>query len=188
MAKSDEDVLNILQVHIDEVDGFLGRTTEDFDLAIEDISERLRCLKLPLEHGEIFDIMLEDRTFRTQIVDGNEKIEHISHRTTMAMTDASKDVQHGLEATRELAQYMVKLDRVWTNRRHDQNEVYNAMSGNAEGWFRCFMTLQTKGNALGSLLIQLESIVAELQKRAGVASRKHIVSDLDCTMRCTGLR
>ena len=178
MAKSDEDVLNILQVHIDEVDGFLGRTTEDFDLAIEDINERLRCLKLPLEHGEIFDIMLEDRTFRKQIVDGNEKIEHISNRTTTAMNDASRDVQHGLEATRELAKYMVQLDRDWTNRTSEQHEVYNAMSGNAEGWFRCFMTLQTKGHALGSSLIQLEGIIAELQKRAGIASRKNIVSSL----------
>ena len=49
LAKSDEEVLKILQTHVDEVDGFLERTTEDFDLAQGDIAERIRYLKLPLE-------------------------------------------------------------------------------------------------------------------------------------------
>ncbi|KAI9823592.1 MAG: hypothetical protein M1832_002373 [Thelocarpon impressellum] len=180
MAKSEEDVLNILQTHVDEVDGFLERTTEDFDLAIEDINERLRCLKLPLEHGDVFDIMLEDRVFRKQIVDGNEKIEHISTRTTTAMNDALRDVRHGLEATRELAKYMSSLDREWAERTPEQNEVYSAMSGNAEGWYGCFLTLQTKGHCLSSSVIQLGGIIAELQKRAGIASRKNIVRRLPC--------
>ena len=176
MAKSEDDVLNILQTHVDEVDGFLERTTEDFDLATEDINERLRCLKLPLEHGDVFDIMLGDRAFRKQIVDGNEKIEHISNRTTAAMNDALRDVRHGLEATRELAKYIANLDFEWSNRSDEHEEVYQAMSGNAEGWFRCFMSLQTKGHTLSSSLIQLGGIIAELQKRAGIASRKNLVS------------
>ena len=175
MAKSEEDVLSILQKHVDEVDGFLERTTEDFSLAIEDIQERLRCLKLPLEHGDIFDVMLGDRAFRKQIVDGNEKIEHISLRTASALNDALRDVRHGLEATRELAKYIAKLDRQWQDRSEEQDEVFMAMSGNAEGWFRCLLGLQTKGQGLSALLAELTGVIAELQNRAGIASRKHLV-------------
>ncbi|KAI9673985.1 MAG: hypothetical protein M1817_002191 [Caeruleum heppii] len=180
-AASEDDVLNILQTHVDEIDGFLERTTEDFDLALDDIKERLRCLKLPLEHGKIFDVMLEDRKFRKQIVDGNERIEHISHRTTAAMNDALRDVHHGLEAVKELAKYLATIDQTWANRTEEENDVFAAMSGNADGWSRCLISLQNKANNLSSLLIQLGGIIAELQKRAGVASRKniahHIASD-----------
>ena len=68
MAKSEDEVMKILQSHVDDVDGFLERTTEDFDLALSDVQERLRYLRLPLEHVEVFDRMLEDRTFRASII------------------------------------------------------------------------------------------------------------------------
>lgn len=176
MAKSDEEVIKILQTHVDEVDGFLERTTEDFDLAINDIEERMRYLKLPLEHSEVFDEMLTVREFRIEIVDGNEKIEHIINRTAAAMTDALRDIKQGLDATKELARYQIRLDKEWEYRSPELESVYLAMKGNAEGWFRCFVGLQTKGDVLGVALQQLGSVVAEIQKRAGVASRKAIVS------------
>lgn len=176
LAKSDEEVLRILQTHVDEVDGFLERTTEDFDLAQGDISERIRYLKLPLDHGQIFDQMLGDRAFRVAIVDGNEKIEHIIDRTAAAMNDALKDVQKGLDATRELAKYMSRVDKQWDNRTEEHDSVYLAMIGNTEGWTRAFLTLQSKGGHLRKALVQLGSIVAEMQRRAGAASRKNLVS------------
>ena len=175
MVSSDAEVIRILQTYVGEVDNFLEQTTEDFDLALGDIEERIKCLRLPLEHDEIFDSMLEDRVFRKQIVDGNEKIEHIINRTETAMNDALDDVQAGLEATKELAKYLVRLDRKWVLRTEEQDDVYAAMSGNTEGWFRCFFSLQTKGQNLSMLTIQLGTVVAELQRRAGVASRKNIV-------------
>ena len=175
LAKSDEEVLKILQTHVDEVDGFLERTTEDFDLAQGDINERIRYLKLPLEHGQVFDQMLADRSFRAAIVEGNEKIEHIIDRTAAAMNDALKDVQKGLDATRELAKYMSKIDKQWEDRSEEHDSVYMAMIGNTEGWTRAFLTLQSKGSHLRKGLVQLGSIVAEMQKRAGAASRKNIV-------------
>lgn len=174
-AKSDEEVIRILQTHVDDVDGFLERTTEDFDLAQGDINERIRYLRLPLEHGEVFDGMLNDRSFRIAIVEGNEKIEHIIDRTAAAMTDALKDVQKGLDATRELAKYLTRVDKRWDDRTEEHDSVYLAMIGNTEGWTRAFLTLQTKGNTLRKALVQLGNIVAEMQKRAGAASRKNLV-------------
>lgn len=176
LAKSDEEVIKILQTHVDEIDGFLERTTEDFDLAQGDIDERIRYLKLPLEHGSVFDTMLNDRNFRIAIVEGNEKIEHIIDRTAAAMNDSLKDVQKGLDATRELAKYLTRVDKQWDGRTEEHDSVYLAMIGNTEGWTRAFLTLQSKGNALRRALVQLGSIVAEMQRRAGAASRKNLVS------------
>ncbi|CAF9903118.1 MAG: hypothetical protein ALECFALPRED_000137 [Alectoria fallacina] len=174
LAKSDEEVLKILQTHVDEVDGFLERTTEDFHLALNDINERIRYLKLPLEHGQVFDQMLADRPFRVAIVEGNEKIEHIIDRTAAAMNDALKDVQKGLDATRELAKYMTRVDKQWEDRTEEHDSVYLAMIGNTEGWTRAFLTLQSKGGHLRKALVQLGTIVAEMQRRAGAASRKNL--------------
>lgn len=175
LAKSDEEVIKILQTHVDEIDGFLERTTEDFDLAQGDIDERIRYLKLPLEHGPVFDTMLSERNFRIAIVEGNEKIEHIIDRTAAAMNDALKDVQKGLDATRELAKYLTRVDKQWDQRSEEHDSVYLAMIGNTEGWTRAFLTLQSKGNALRRALVQLGGIVAEMQRRAGAASRKNLV-------------
>ncbi|KAL8783777.1 MAG: hypothetical protein Q9213_004393 [Squamulea squamosa] len=175
LAKSDEEVIKILQTHVDEIDGFLERTTEDFDLAQGDIDERVRYLKLPLEHGSVFDTMLNDRNFRIAIVEGNEKIEHIIDRTAAAMNDSLKDVQKGLDATRELAKYLTRVDKQWDERSEEHDSVYLAMIGNTEGWTRAFLTLQSKGNALRRALVQLGGIVAEMQRRAGAASRKNLV-------------
>ncbi|KAL8805421.1 MAG: hypothetical protein Q9182_001987 [Xanthomendoza sp. 2 TL-2023] len=175
LAKSDEEVIKILQTHVDEIDGFLERTTEDFDLAQGDIDERIRYLKLPLEHGSVFDTMLNDRNFRIAIVEGNEKIEHIIDRTAAAMNDSLKDVQKGLDATRELAKYLTRVDKQWDERTEEHDSVYLAMIGNTEGWTRAFLTLQSKGNGLRRALVQLGGIVAEMQRRAGAASRKNLV-------------
>ncbi|KAI9792984.1 MAG: hypothetical protein M1833_000971 [Piccolia ochrophora] len=176
LAKSDHDVIKILQTHVNEIDEFLETTTEDFDLAMSDIDERIRCLKLPLEHDEIFDVMLEDRKFRMQIVDGNEKIEHIVSRTASAMNDALRDVHHGLEATKELGRYLMNLEREWLDKNEDQEDVYNAMTGNAEGWLQCFMSLITKAKRLKRTMMKLGGVVEELQRRAGIASRKNVAA------------
>ncbi|KAI4159990.1 MAG: hypothetical protein LQ342_006118 [Letrouitia transgressa] len=175
LAKSDEEVIKLLQMHVNEIDGFLERTTEDFDLAQGDIDDRIRYLKLPLEHRSVFDTMLSERNFRTAIVEGNEKIEHIIDRTAAAMNDALKDVQKGLDATRELAKYLTRVDKQWEPRTEEHDSVYLAMIGNTEGWTRAFLTLQSKGNTLRRALVQLGGIVAEMQRRAAAASRKNLV-------------
>jgi hypothetical protein len=174
IAKDDDQVVTILQGHVDEVDAFLEATLEDFDLAQEDIDGRLKNLKLPLENIHIFDGMLEDRQFRLQIVTGNERIEHIITRTAAAMKDALKDVQQGMEATKEFAQYMEEEQQrlEWQEERPEMQRVFEAMKGNADGWYKAYVSLQTKGNHLGVALVQLGSIVAEMDRRAGEVSRK----------------
>jgi hypothetical protein len=176
LAKSEEEVMRILQSHVDDIDGFLERTTEDFDLAQSDVDERLRYLRLPLEHVDVFDKMLDDRAFRSSIVEGNEKIEHIVERTSEAMKDALKDVQKGIDATGALGKYLTDLKSSWTERTPELEAVYVAMLGNVEGWTRAFMDLHLQGNRLAVSLVQLAGIVAEMQRRAGIASRKVLVS------------
>ena len=175
LAKSDDEVIKILQTHVDEIDGFLERTTEDLELAQRDINERIRYLKLPLEHGDVFDNMLMDRKFRNAILDGNEKIEHIVDRTSVTLRDTLKDVKKGFDGTRELARYFRKLDKTWENQTEEHMGVYAAMMGNTEGWTSAYVDLQNKGNVLHDSLTELSTIIAEIQRRVGIASRKFIV-------------
>ncbi|KAH7036410.1 hypothetical protein B0J12DRAFT_744323 [Macrophomina phaseolina] len=174
LAKSDEEVSRILKTHVQEVDQFLEKTTEDFELALADIQERINHLKLPLEHVNIFDIMLDDRQFRTSIIEGNEKIEKIVERTARAMNDSLVDVEKGIEATVELSRYLDRIGDSWAEGDEELMGIYMAMCGNSEGWLECLRNLQAKGNELGVALVQLGSILNEMTKRAGVASRRSI--------------
>lgn len=176
LAISEEEVMRILQSHVDDIDGFLERTTEDFDLAQSDIHERIRCLKLPLAHGEVFDRMLEDRSFRASILDGNEKIEHVISRTKRAAKDALKDVQKGFDATNTLEKYLTKLNSSWQRTSPEHEAVLVAMLGNVEGWRRAFLELHLEGNKLAGLLKKLTEVVAEMERRAATVSRNIIVS------------
>ena len=174
LAKSDEEVVKILQRHVDEVDNFIQNTGDDFDAALTDIRERINYLKLPLEHVNIFDIMLDDKQFRGQIVEGNEKIEQIVSRTASLMNDLLTDAQKGLEATTDMAKYLDKIADSWPTSENSLT-IFNTMQANAEGWIDCFHTLQMKGNSLGVALVQLGSILNEMSKRAGLASRRSVV-------------
>ncbi|KAI9834996.1 MAG: hypothetical protein M1819_002719 [Sarea resinae] len=173
LSKSDEEVIDVLQTHVDGIDRFLAATTEDFELALQDVRGRIEYLRLPLEHADVFDTMLDDRKFRNSIVEGNENIEHIINRTAAAMDNALKDVQKGLAAATEFANYLRSLDGTWEHASEELLSVYTAMRGNAHGWCKAFVALQKKGNKLGVALIQLGSIVGEMQRRAGIASRRH---------------
>jgi hypothetical protein len=179
IAKDDEQVMSILQAHVDEVDEFLETTLEDFDLAVVDIEERLKLLKLPLERVEVFDTMLQDRAFRLQIVTGNEKIDHVITRTTTAMSDALKDVKQGVGACKAFTKYLIEEeDEIWRDDRPEMQKVFDAMKGNVDGWYKAYVSLQTKGNHLGGALTQLNSVVTEIDRRAGEISRKTRVRPL----------
>lgn len=184
LAKSEEDVMTILQSHVDDIDGFLERTQEDFDLAYSDISERLRYLKLPLEHLEVFEHMLEDKEFRNSIVTGNEKIEHIAIRTAESLKDALKDCKKGVDATGCLGQYLESLKGVWATDSPDFEAVYVAMVGNCEGWNIAFRDLMRKGGKLSVALAQLTEIIDGIQRKCGAVSRKGLVQ-IDATLTTT---
>jgi hypothetical protein len=177
MANNHLDVISILQSHIDEVDEFLETTLEDMALATKDLQERLELLSLPLNNMEVFERMLEDRAFRLQIVTGNEAIEHIVSRTTTALLQTAQDVAEGLKSTQEFTVYLAEQDQgLWRYERPDVESIYAAMKGNADGWYNAFLELQDRGNALNVLIVKLNGIVAEMERRAGEVSRRTRVS------------
>ncbi|PYH47723.1 uncharacterized protein BP01DRAFT_363536 [Aspergillus saccharolyticus JOP 1030-1] len=178
LAKSDTEVLKILQSHVDEVDGFLGRTAEDFSLIQLDVRTRLQYLSLPLRNLNCFDEMLSDRSFRLSIIDYNERIEHAVERFTIAVQDALKDIQKGGEAIGALWKYLLESANEYDPLPARMVAIYNAMLSNAEGWNDAFSELQQKGVALQDALGQLGLAIAEMQQRVGVASRKSVFSSI----------
>ncbi|KAF2717212.1 hypothetical protein K431DRAFT_307129 [Polychaeton citri CBS 116435] len=171
-AKSDEEVVKILQTHVDEVDSFLEKTVEDFDLAVGDIEERLRFLKLPMTHLDVFDTMLDDKKFRTQLLEGNDKIEKIIDRTTKALQGSMHDIRQGKDVTKELGRYLDSIRTSWPHDHQDLAPIYTAMKGNEEGWKQALRDLQSRGHVLGDKLAELTSVVGEMAKLAGAASRR----------------
>lgn len=185
-AKSDAEVVKILQTHVDEVDSFLEKTSEDFDLAIKDVEERVRFLKLPMTHLDVFDIMLDDKKFRTQLIDGNDKIEKIIDRSAKAMNAALLDVRRGKQATEELKVYLSQVRRGWPRDNRDLAAIYGAMRGNEEGWMKCLRDLKMKGNKLSEALVQLGTTIGEMSKLAAAASRRNKPSSRHGSVSSTG--
>lgn len=60
-AKSNAEVVKILQHHVDDIDSFLEQTWGDFEMANKDIEERIRFLKMPMNHAEVFEMMLDEK-------------------------------------------------------------------------------------------------------------------------------
>ncbi|KAG2420591.1 hypothetical protein HFD88_000203 [Aspergillus terreus] len=178
LAKSNAEVLKILQCHVDEVDGFLGRTTEDFLIIQIDVRTRIQYLSLPLENLEVFDEMLEDRSFRMSMIDYNDKIEHAISRFAISIQDTLKDLQKGREAIGALWQHLKQSSVDNAPLSTHLIAIYNAMLANTEGWNMAFSKLQRKGIALQAALSQLGLAITEMQRRVGIASRKEVVSSV----------
>jgi hypothetical protein len=175
MARSDDEVIRILQKHIDEVDNFVQKTEEDLYMATIDIRDRMNHLKLPLDHVDIFDVMLEDREFRFSLLDGNEKIERIVNRTAELRNDMLVDIGKAIQSTKDTADYLTRVGSTWSFAPSSM-ALYHTMLANTEGWLDCFKDLQNKGHSLGVSLTNLNTILNEIARRAGIASRKRIVS------------
>ncbi|KAL4939643.1 hypothetical protein BDV06DRAFT_198408 [Aspergillus oleicola] len=175
-AKSNSAVLNILQAHVDEMDGFVSRTTEDFLIIQLDLRTRIQYLSLPLENLDDFDAMLVDRNFRLAMIDYNEKIELAIERFTAAINDALRDLQKGREAIGGLWQFLGQSAQDHAPLSGSLTAIYNSMLANTEGWNSAFSNLRRKGVALRYAITQLNRAVIEMQRRVGVASRKDVVS------------
>ncbi|KAK4981451.1 hypothetical protein LTR66_009978 [Elasticomyces elasticus] len=171
LAKSEAAVINIMQTHVDEVDGFLVKTGADFDLAIKDIDERARFLRLPMAHLDVLEGMLNEKKYRTDLLEGNEKIERIIERSAKAMNAALADVRRGIAATQELGKYLKSIRSDWAFDNPSFASVFRAMVGNEDAWTRCLRDLQMKGNRLGVALVQLGTVTGEMSKLVAVASR-----------------
>jgi hypothetical protein len=172
MANSNEQVADILQKHIDEVDEFLEVTMEDFKEASTDLNERIDFLRLPMENMDVFERMLEDRSFRLEIIAANETIEHILSRSNAALKQSETDIQVGLKATKEFSKYLsgVKVG-TWKND-GEVSEIFDAMKLNTEGWFNTFVKLQKEGKELTALITKLGSVVSQMDRKAGEVSRR----------------
>ncbi|KAL4960937.1 uncharacterized protein BDV14DRAFT_134398 [Aspergillus stella-maris] len=175
-AKSSTAVLNILQAHVDEMDGFVSRTTEDFLIIQIDLRTRIQYLSLPLENLDDFDAMLVDRNFRLAMIDYNGKIELAIRRFTAAISDALKDLQKGREAIGGLWQFLGQSAQDSGPLSSSLTAIYNSMLANTEGWNSAFAKLRRKGVALQYAITQLNRAIIEMQRRVGVASRKDVIS------------
>ncbi|POR35482.1 Uncharacterized protein TPAR_04301 [Tolypocladium paradoxum] len=171
MANSNAQVISILQGHIDEVDEFLEVTLEDLDQATEDLNGRIVHLKLPLSNIQVFEELLEDRNFRCEILEGNEKIDHVLSRTNAAMKQWDDDVDAGLQCIAAFTSWLNdEKDAIWRMQRPDVADVFDAMTGNAEGWLNAFDEIHDRTQDVNNLVIRLTTIIAEMEKKAGEAA------------------
>ncbi|CAG8901841.1 unnamed protein product [Penicillium egyptiacum] len=176
LAKSDTSVMKILQKHVNELDGFLERTTEDFLIVRLDVRTRIQYLSLPLGNLDVFDEMLEDRNFRLSVVAYNDQIEHAIERFTLAITDSLKDLQKAKEAMGALWFYFRKLTDEDCFKSESLKAFHQAMMDNMEGWIVAISKLRRRGTALQRALTQLGLATTEMQRRVGIASRKDVQS------------
>ncbi|KAI1323520.1 hypothetical protein F5Y16DRAFT_424892 [Xylariaceae sp. FL0255] len=173
IANNNDQVVDILQGHIDEVDEFLETAQEDVNLGIEDIKERIGFLSLPMSNMQQFEMMLEDRDFRFEIVSGNEQIGHIVDRTTLFIDETFKDIDEGFDATKQFGRYLKENEhKPWRKERPELKDIFDAMKGNAQGWYQAFTDLKVAAESLDAFLIKLAQIVAEIERRAGEVSRR----------------
>jgi hypothetical protein len=172
-ATSDMQVISILQAHINEVDELLETTLEDFDLTKTELNERIDHLRLPMLNMDHFERMLEDRGFRLEIVEGNEKIEHILARTSVALTQSVEDITEGLRSTQEFITYLKEQQHgQWRLERPDVIEIFDAMQGNTDGWSNAFLDLKGQADNLKALVATLTGITTQIDRRAGEVSRR----------------
>ncbi|KAJ9480988.1 hypothetical protein VN97_g12523 [Penicillium thymicola] len=176
LAKSEVSVMKILQKHVNELDGVLERTTEDFLIVRLDVRTRMQYLNLPLRNLDVFDGMLEDRNFRLSVVAYNDQIEHSIDRFTLAITDSLKDLQKAKEALGALWFYFRKLTDEGCFKSESLKAFHQAMVDNMEGWLVALSKLRRRGTALQKALAQLGLATTEMQRRVGIASRKDVRS------------
>ncbi|KAK0391614.1 hypothetical protein NLU13_1114 [Sarocladium strictum] len=173
MANSNSQVVTILQGHIDEVDEFLEVALEDLAQATIDLNGRIDYLKLPMSNMQVFEELLEDRNFRVEILEGNEKIEHILARTNMALKQWDDDIDAGLVCSADFTKWLRQQDSAsWKTDRPEVMDIFDAMNGNAEGWQNAFEEMNCRAQEMNNLIIKLMTIVAEMEKKAGEISRK----------------
>lgn len=175
LAKSELSVMKILQKHVNELDGVLERTTEDFLIVRLDVRTRMQYLNLPLRNLDVFDGMLEDRNFRLSVVAYNDQIEHSIDRFTLAITDSLKDLQKAKEALGALWFYFRKLTDEGCFKSESLKAFHQAMVDNMEGWLVALSKLRRQGTALQKALAQLGLATTQMQRRVGIASRKDVV-------------
>lgn len=180
MANDTTQVINILQAHIDEVDEFLEVALEDLAEAVGDLRDWMEQLQLPMANMRVFEEMLEDRTYRAEILERNQQVDHVLARTNVIMRQWDDDVDAGLVCTTSFNEWLNSIRKgPWRKERPDMGDIYNAMKGNGAGWLSAFDEMNSRAQDMNGLIIKLMTTVAELENKAGEISRKTWVSHID---------
>ena len=185
LEKSVADVADILLKHVNELDGFLQRANEDIEGGLKDMLFRRKCLKVPMEHVNEFDRLLEDRTYRSQLLDGNVTIERTIGRMSQMLNDYLVDMSIFRDANHDLDAYLLNIGHEWTSMNEDVGRIYTAMCGNTGGWAQFLQSLVAKAEKLGVVLVQVSSYCNEIEKRCGAASRRSMVRNSIALPICT---
>ncbi|KAH9879874.1 hypothetical protein J1614_001898 [Plenodomus biglobosus] len=176
LEKSVADVADILLKHVNELDSFLQRANEDLEASLKDMLFRHKCLKVPMEHVNEFDRLLEDRAYRAQLLDGNIVIERTIGRMSEMLNDYLIDINTFREANHAIDSYLLDIGHEWTYRNEDIGRIYSAMCGNTGGWSQFLQSLVAKAERLGAVLVQVSSYCNEIEKRCGAASRRSLIA------------
>lgn len=176
LEKSVADVADILLKHVNELDSFLQRANEDIEGSLKDMLFRRKCLKVPMEHVNEFDRLLDDRSYRAQLLDGNVTIERTINRMSQLLNDYLVDMSTFRDATTQLDMYLAHIGTAWVDHNDDVSRIYSAMCGNTAGWSQFLQSLVAKAEKLGVVLVQVSSYCNEIEKRCGAASRRSLVS------------
>lgn len=180
MANDTSQVISILQGHIDEVDEFLEVALEDLAQACTDLDDRISYLKLPMSNVKVFEEMLEDRNYRAEILEGNEKIDQVLGRMNIVMKQWEDDVEAGLQGAAAFNEWLNSVrNGSWRQAQPELVDIFDAMKGNAEGWLNAFDEMESKTRHTDALVAALMNIVAEMEQKVGEASRKTWVSNHD---------
>ncbi|KAF1950286.1 hypothetical protein CC80DRAFT_243330 [Byssothecium circinans] len=176
LEKSVADVADILLKHVNELDSFLQRANEDLEGSLKDMVFRRKCLRVPMEHVNEFDRLLDDRAYRAQLLEGNVVIERTINRMSQLLNDYLADMSGFRKANQELEHYLMSIGNEWTAMNDDVGRIYTAMCGNTGGWAHFLQSLATKAEKLGVVLVQVSSYCNEIEKRCGAASRRSLIT------------
>ncbi|KAF3004827.1 hypothetical protein E8E13_004095 [Curvularia kusanoi] len=176
LEKSTADVADILLKHVNELDSFLQRANEDVEQSLKDMYFRHKCLRVPMEHVNEFDRLLDDRAYRASLLDGNITIERTINRMSQLLNDYLVDISIYRDANHELELYLRDIGDEWAYHNEDIARIYSAMCGNTGGWAQFLQSLVTKCERLGTVLVQVSSYCNEIEKRCGAASRRSLIA------------
>ncbi|KAL5614939.1 hypothetical protein BROUX41_005007 [Berkeleyomyces rouxiae] len=176
-SNSTDQVITILQGHIDDIDEFLEVSLEDLSEAARDLNSRIQHLCLPMENRQVFEKLLEDRNFRAELMSGSETIEHVIARTTLFLDQCDDDIYNGFSATKAFSGYLdSESQENWSEERPNVMGIFEAMVNNTDGWQKTFITLEEKAKELNELIVNLTQMVADMQRIAAEVSRRTWIS------------
>jgi hypothetical protein len=173
LANDNTQVIGILQGHIDEVDEFLEVVLQDMALAVTDMYARIEELRMSLSNMDALGEKLEEPEFRAEMIDRNEKVDHILSRTNVAMKQWDDDVDAGLRCSTSFHGWLVSTkDNPSRAERPQMMEIYEAMKGNAEGWLHAFDEMNSRVQTITEVYIRLMTTLGEMQKKTGEVTQQ----------------